>query len=435
MMMRNYRSTPEILAAANSLIDKNTLRVKKDLLPTLPTGESVLCHHGKTAEAEAEWIAYQMMEMHDAGVPYKDMTVLYRAHYVTRTLETVFLKREIPYTIYSGIQFFGRAEIKDALSYLRMIALRDDLSFRRIVNVPKRNIGERRMKALEQYASEHACSLYQALKANLEDDLFRTTKAAQFVRMIETFSGGYSARPITELLTDVLNVSKYEEMLRTEGSQERLDNLAELKQSVFEYETTCGEEATLEHYLAHVALFSNSDTAQAEGADKVKMMTVHAAKGLEFPYVFLCEMNEGIFPSRKTNTMPGMEEERRLAFVAMTRAQKRLFLSEAEGRNLDGSPRYPSRFILDIYSPLLEYTQPPREELIKEAREYVKLSEKYLPESKADVFEIGQRVRHSVLGDGTVVDVDLKKGAHIVRFDALHTDRAISFRAKLMPAE
>ena len=435
MMMRNYRSTPEILAAANSLIDKNTLRVKKDLLPTLPTGESVLCHHGKTAEAEAEWIAYQMMEMHDAGVPYKDMTVLYRAHYVTRTLETVFLKREIPYTIYSGIQFFGRAEIKDALSYLRMIALRDDLSFRRIVNVPKRNIGERRMKALEQYASEHACSLYQALKANLEDDLFRTTKAAQFVRMIETFSGGYSARPITELLTDVLNVSKYEEMLRTEGSQERLDNLAELKQSVFEYETTCGEEATLEHYLAHVALFSNSDTAQAEGADKVKMMTVHAAKGLEFPYVFLCEMNEGIFPSRKTNTMPGMEEERRLAFVAMTRAQKRLFLSEAEGRNLDGSPRYPSRFILDIYSPLLEYTQPPREELIKEAREYVKLSEKYLPESKADVFEIGQRVRHSVLGDGTVVDVDLKKGAHIVRFDALHTDRAISFRAKLMPTE
>ena len=435
MMMRNYRSTPEILAAANSLIDKNTLRVKKDLLPTLPTGESVLCHLGKTAEAEAEWIAYQMMEMHDAGVPYKDMTVLYRAHYVTRTLETVFLKREIPYTIYSGIQFFGRAEIKDALSYLRMIALRDDLSFRRIVNVPKRNIGERRMKALEQYASEHACSLYQALKANLEDDLFRTTKAAQFVRMIETFSGGYSARPITELLTDVLNVSKYEEMLRTEGSQERLDNLAELKQSVFEYETTCGEEATLEHYLAHVALFSNSDTAQAEGADKVKMMTVHAAKGLEFPYVFLCEMNEGIFPSRKTNTMPGMEEERRLAFVAMTRAQKRLFLSEAEGRNLDGSPRYPSRFILDIDSLLLEYTQPPREELIKEAREYVKLSEKYLPESKADVFEIGQRVRHSVLGDGTVVDVDLKKGAHIVRFDALHTDRAISFRAKLMPTE
>ena len=435
MMMRNYRSTPEILAAANSLIDKNTLRVKKDLLPTLPTGESVLCHHGKTAEAEAEWIAYQMMEMHDAGVPYKDMTVLYRAHYVTRTLETIFLKREIPYTIYSGIQFFGRAEIKDALSYLRMIALRDDLSFRRIVNVPKRNIGERRMKALEQYASEHACSLYQALKANLEDDLFRTTKAAQFVRMIETFSGGYSARPITELLTDVLNVSKYEEMLRTEGSQERLDNLAELKQSVFEYETTCGEEATLEHYLAHVALFSNSDTAQAEGADKVKMMTVHAAKGLEFPYVFLCEMNEGIFPSRKTNTMPGMEEERRLAFVAMTRAQKRLFMSEAEGRNLDGSPRYPSRFILDIDSPLLEYTQPPREELIKEAREYVKLSEKYLPESPSDVFEIGQRVRHSVLGDGTVVDVDLKKGAHIVRFDALHTDRAISFRAKLMPTE
>lgn len=131
-------------------------------------------------------------------------------------------------------------------------------------------------------------------------------------------------------------------MLRTEGSQERLDNLAELKQSVYEYETTCGEEATLEHYLTHVALFTNNDVES--GKDQVRMMTVHSAKGLEFPYVFLCGMNEGIFPSRKTNTKQAMEEERRLAFVAVTRAKKGLFLSEAEGRNFDGSMRYPSRF-------------------------------------------------------------------------------------------
>ena len=346
MMMQNYRSTPQILAVANSLIDKNRSRIKKDLIPVLPDGASVLCHHAVNAEKEAEWIAFQMMELHDAGVPYRDMTVLYRAHYVTRTLEEIFQKRKIPYTIYSGVQFFGRMEIKDALSYLRMIALKDDLSFRRIVNVPKRNMGERRMRFLEDYAANQHCTLYEALCRTLDDDIFKGTKAAGFVKLVESFAADYAERPVSELLSAILNASRYEEMLRTEGSQERLDNLAELKQSVYEYETACGEEATLEHYLAHVALFTNSDAGEA--GDKVKLMTVHAAKGLEFPYVFLCEMNEGIFPSRKTNTLPGMEEERRLAFVAMTRAEKRLYLSEAKGRNIDGSPRYPSRFLLDV---------------------------------------------------------------------------------------
>ncbi|MBQ1301907.1 MAG: UvrD-helicase domain-containing protein, partial [Firmicutes bacterium] len=136
-MMDNYRSTPQILAAANSLIDKNRARIKKDLIPMLPDGESVLCHHAKTARDEAEWMAFRMNELHDRGVPYRDMTVLYRAHYVTRTVEEILLKRKIPYTIYSGVQFFGRMEIKDALSYLRMIAYKDDLSFRRVVNMPK----------------------------------------------------------------------------------------------------------------------------------------------------------------------------------------------------------------------------------------------------------------------------------------------------------
>ena len=167
-------------------------------------------------------------------------------------------------------------------------------------------------------------------------------------------------------------------MLRTEGSQERLDNLAELKQSIYEYETTCGEESTLEHYLSHVALFTNADAG--EPGDKVKLMTVHAAKGLEFPYVFLCGMNEGIFPSRKVRTLPGMEEERRLAFVALTRAEKGLYLSEADGRNFDGSPRYPSRFLLDIDPGLLTFPQEPREGLIRDARSYIDHSLRYLPE-------------------------------------------------------
>ena len=218
-------------------------------------------------------------------------------------------------------------------------------------------------------------------------------------------------------------------MLRTEGSQERLDNLAELKQSVYEYETGCGEEATLENYLSHIALFTNSDAERTK--DQVKLMTVHAAKGLEFPYVFLCEMNEGIFPSRKTSTLSGMEEERRLAFVALTRAEKRLYLSEAEGRNLDGSPRYPSRFLLDIAQELLEHTNPPQEGLIKAARDYIEVCENNLLEKEPEAFSIGQRVRHSILGSGTVIGIDTTKGAHIVRFDCMSTPRSISFRAKL----
>ena len=430
MMMENYRSTPEILRVANSLISKNLLRMKKDLIPTLPSGGSVLCCHGENQEKEALWMAEQIKILKEKGVPYKDITILYRAHYLTRSIEQVFLKEEIPYTIYSGVQFFGRMEIKDALSYLRMIAYRDDLSFLRIANVPKRNLGERRMKFIQEYAGENSCSLYEALCRNLDQDIFKGTKAGEFVQLIESFAANYQDRPVSEILSAVLDLSGYERMLRTEGNQERLDNLAELKQSVYEYETTCGEEAMLEHYLAHVALFSNSD-AQPEH-DKVKLMTVHTSKGLEFPYVFLCGMNEGIFPSRKTKTREGMEEERRLAFVAMTRAKKRLYLSEAKGRNLDGSPRYPSRFILDIDQNLLEYDRKPEEGLIKEAREYIELSSRYLLTDEAPShYPIGQKILHKIFGPGTIVDVDTEKSAYAILFDGMETPRTISFRVKL----
>ena len=430
MMMENYRSTPEILRVANSLISKNLLRMKKDLIPTLPSGGSVLCCHGENQEKEALWMTEQIKILKEKGVPYKDITILYRAHYLTRSIEQVFLKEEIPYTIYSGVQFFGRMEIKDALSYLRMIAYRDDLSFLRIANVPKRNLGERRMKFIQEYAGENSCSLYEALCRNLDQDIFKGTKAGEFVQLIESFAANYQDRPVSEILSAVLDLSGYERMLRTEGNQERLDNLAELKQSVYEYETTCGEEAMLEHYLAHVALFSNSD-AQPEH-DKVKLMTVHTSKGLEFPYVFLCGMNEGIFPSRKTKTREGMEEERRLAFVAMTRAKKRLYLSEAKGRNLDGSPRYPSRFILDIDQNLLEYDRKPEEGLIKEAREYIELSSRYLLTDEAPShYPIGQKILHKIFGPGTIVDVDTEKSAYAILFDGMETPRTISFRVKL----
>ena len=430
MMMENYRSTPEILAACNSLIAKNANRIKKDLLPMLPGGAPVLCHHAANSEQESRWIAAQIKTLHEAGTPYRDMAVLYRAHYITRGVEEILLKEKIPYTIYSGVQFFARAEIKDALSYLRMIACRDDLSFLRIANVPKRNLGERRMAFLKDYAAQNGCSLYDALRRNLDSELLRGTKGGKFVSLIESFTGIYDQMPVSELLAAVLNESGYEAMLRTEGSQMRLDNLAELKQSVYTYETTCGEECTLEHYLAHVALFTNADLDDPR--DQVRLMTVHSAKGLEFPHVFLCAMNEGIFPSKKTRTLPGMEEERRLCFVAMTRAQKALYLSEAEGRKLDGSPRYPSRFLLDIDDSLLTFTHTPREDLIRQAREYIGFSTRLLDESSLPQgFAPGTRVRHAVFGPGTVLELDPAQRAQLVQFDSMPTPRLLSLRTKL----
>ena len=430
LMVENYRSTPEILAVANSLIDKNRNRIKKELKPILPAGTPVVCHFAQTQEAEARWMAGEMRRLHEAGTPFRDMTVLYRAHYVTRAVEEVLLEEKIPYTIYSGVQFFDRMEIKDALSYLRMIAYKDDLSFRRIANVPKRNLGKRRMEFLQEYAEQRGCLLYQALLDNLEDPIIKGTGAGKFISLIESFAVGYEGRPVSEVLSAILNESGYEKMLRTEGSQERLDNLAELKQSVYEYETTCGEEVTLEHYLARAALFTNADTA--EQGERVKLMTVHAAKGLEFPCVFLCGMNEGVFPSRKVRTRQAMEEERRLAFVAVTRAEKELYLSEADGRNFDGSPRYPSRFLLDIDEKLLTFTRPPEEGLIRRARDYIGHSQAGLPEADGQtVFPAGQRVRHALFGPGTVLDTDMDRGAHVVQFDEMETPRKISFRAKL----
>ncbi|MCR5671706.1 MAG: UvrD-helicase domain-containing protein, partial [Butyrivibrio sp.] len=430
-MNDNYRSTPQILAACNSLIDKNTQRLKKDLVSKNEDGDSVLCHLAPDTADEADWITGEILALKGMGIPYRDVAVLYRAHYVTRTIETGLLKEKIPYTIYSGVQFYGRMEIKDALSYLRMILYRDDVSFRRTVNIPKRNLGKRRMAFLEQYSRDNRCSLYMALYENLENEPIKGTGAKGYIDIIEKYAGSYEGMPVSELLTKVLQDTGYEKMLRTEGAQDRLDNLAELKQSIFEYETTCGEEVGLEDYLRHIALFTNAD-ADAEGSDKVRLMTVHAAKGLEFPYVFLCGMNEGIFPSRKIHTLEGMEEERRLSFVAMTRAKKRLFISEAGGQTFEGIPRYPSRFIMDIDPELLEFTQEPNEEMMRSVRRFLENDSRYLKSAaKVDLFEPGTRVTHAIMGEGTILDFNTGEENYTVKFDSLETPRAISFKVRL----
>ena len=433
LMMRNYRSTPEILTAANSLIAKNRSRIEKELIPTLPAGAPVVWHHAKTAEAEALWIAGRIKALSAEGVPLRDIAILYRAHHISRTLEEVFLKEEIPYTIFSGVQFFNRMEIKDALSYLRLVAYRDDLSFLRVANVPKRNIGERRMRFLQEYAEANGCTLYAALVQNLEHELLKKTQAHKLVDLVERFGARSPEMPVSELLSAILDESGYETMLRTEGAQDRLDNLAELKQAIYEFETTCGEEATLEGYLARVALLTNTDAAQ--DGERVRMMTVHTAKGLEFPHVFLAGMEEGVFPSKKTSTIEAMEEERRLAFVAFTRAQRSLSLSESEGRNFDGSFRYPSRFLFNVDEPLLVREGMEDTRLLRDAFRHIEASERLLaPASEQAQFQPGDRVRHAIMGDGVIVEVDLAASAYVVQFDILPTQRRISFRVKLVKA-
>lgn len=427
MMMENYRSTKEIINVANSLISKNRTRIEKNLIPTIQTENAKpICYFSENVDDEAKWICNEIKKLQN----FDEICILYRAHYVTRTIEDELNKQKIPYTLYSGVQFYDRAEIKDALSYLRMICYKDDLSFLRICNVPKRNLGERRINFLKEFSAKNNCSLYDSLLKNQENDIFNGTKSNDFIQLVEFYAKNYKNMQISELVSKILDGSEYEKSLRTEGNQERLDNLAELKQSIFEYEVNCGEEATLEHYLSHVALFSNLD--KSKDSNKVKMMTVHAAKGLEFENIFLCGMNEGIFPSRKIKSLAEMEEERRLCFVAITRAKKRLYISERQGINLNGSPLYPSRFILDIGNKFLDLPKHPNEELIKRTEKYVLQNEKIIEETENFLkFKIGDEVKHIVFGIGEILEIDEGKKFFVIKFEGIPTPRKISFKAKL----
>lgn len=461
IMNDNYRSTPQITMAANSLISANKNRIRKNLVSLQPAAEKVRCYHAKSSADEAAWIVSQVerlttgqaggfgdLELASANltqspdlktpgqssIQLRDICVLYRAHYASRPIEEALVKAQVPYTIYSGVQFFDRKEVKDALSYLRMVIFHDDLSFERIANVPKRNLGQRRMKFLRTYAEGNGVSLYQALRDNLDNAIMKGTKAAQFVDLIERYSAQAESRPASELLADLLDKSGYEQALRTEGSQERLDNLAELRQAVYEYETTCGEEATPDNFLAHVSQMTNLDKGLS--ANKVKLMTIHAAKGLEFPYVFICSLNEGVLPSRKTRTTEALEEERRLAFVAATRAQKGLFLTCADGTSHDGMPRYPSRFVFDIDPDYIDFETPLEDSLVRDARAYVRAQDAKLDRAETSTrFEVGHRVSHPVFGEGSIVGIDADRGAYEILFDGMETSRSLAFRAALNPAK
>ena len=430
MMNDNYRSVKSVIDVANSLIAKNKYREEKNLVSLRGEGANTAAYFAKNADDEADFIAEKIVEIKEKNNEnFKDMTILFRSHFLTRSLENALFTKQIPYVIYSGVQFYDRVEIKVALSYLRMLVSADDLAFKRVINTPKRNMGERRIKFLEEVSENNRTTLFNSLKENIDNPIFKGTKAAEFLELIEKLSENFETKSISELLTKVLDLSGYEEALRTEGAQERLDNLAELKQSVYDYEVTCGEETNLDSYLKHIALYTNTDLEDTK--DRVKLMTIHAAKGLEFKNVFICGLNEGIFPSKKIRTQVAMEEERRLAFVAITRAKDRLFLTEAMGRNFDGSPRFPSRFLFDIEKQYLEYINEPNDALIKETKEYVELSDKLLIKDKSDLFPEGSRVKHMILGEGSIISIDQEMQAYVIKFDSSETERMISFKVAL----
>ena len=425
----NYRSVPQILSASNALIAKNRDRLEKNLSAVRPDARKPLYFHAKNNQLEADWITAQMRAMHEGGREYTDMGVLYRAHYVSRAVEESLIKNKIPYVLYSGVEFYKRKEIKDIICYLRMIYAGDDVSFLRTVNEPRRGVGRTRLAALKAYAAEFRCSLYDALKENLETDLIRKSRAMDYVRMIEKYRAIYDQMELTDLLSGVLAESGYEAMLRSSGEEDRLDNLAELKQAIFDFERKAGEDVTLGNYLDHAALFTNMD--QTEKAHAVKLMTIHAAKGMEFPVVFLCGLSEGIFPGKRADTRERLEEERRLAYVAFTRAKDRLFLSDAAGTHYDGSARCPSRFLFNAERENLDYVVELDPSVIEEARTQIEKTEHFerRVEKKPDC--VGKRVRHSVFGEGTVIGVPRDREGYIIQFDTIPTPRTLAPNGKL----
>jgi DNA helicase-2/ATP-dependent DNA helicase PcrA len=427
MLDTNYRSTPQILAASNALIGKNRERLEKTLRAVRPALQKPLYFHARTTADEAGWIAANIKKLAAGGLSLSRIGVLYRAHHVSRAIEETLIREKIPYILYSGVEFYKRKEIKDVLCYLRMLTSGDDMAFLRTVNEPRRGIGRTRIGYLKDYAAMRNMSLYAALLENVETPLFQTSRAKEYVRLVEKYRAIYSQMDLTDLLSELLSQSGYEAMLRLSGEEDRLDNLAELKQAIYDYARRAGESVSLSGYLSHAALFTNMDTA--EKAEAVKLMTVHSAKGLEFPAVFVCGLSEGIFPSKRTNTREKLEEERRLAYVAFTRARDRLFLSDAAGSNYDGSFRYPSRFVFNAERENLDYVAELDPELVESAKAVIRRTEEPDERQAPGEWKLGDRVSHPVFGPGEVIGFGQEREGLIVQFDAVATPRTLAARA------
>ena len=351
IMAQNYRSTSTILDAANCIIENNDLRIKKDLFTSNVKGDKIIHYHGKDDRQEADWMSNKILDMTDTGSKFDDFAVLVRSSYLTRAIEQSFMRNKISYVIWGGVRFFERKEIKDALSYLRLVAFDDDLSFKRIVNVPSRKIGSKSIEQIAKCAHDNGCSLMEALRKLSCMKPFNREPVQKFLELIDTARNFSESMSISNLLEYLLQNSGLNELYRTDEEEERLENLNELIQSVKTYQEDHKEdEINLTTYLQEIALYTNLDYTKSK--NHVKVMTIHQSKGLEFPYVFISGLSDGVMPNKRSvreRKKSGMEEERRLMYVAATRAQKRLFLTESEGYSVQGGfNKVPSRFIREI---------------------------------------------------------------------------------------
>lgn len=416
MLNQNYRSTGHILTCANTLIEKNKNRLAKDLFTTGEDGTDVLHFHGKNEKEEGSFITDEIQKLAKDGVAYKDMAILYRAGFLSRFVEQALMEKNIPYELYGSVRFYERMEIQDALAYAKLLLTDDDNATERIINTPRRNFGKAKLTALREYATTDGCSLLEALRRYGTAPLFARTGVGTLVALLDELRQDVPTKTASELLSAVLTGSGYEDYIRQNGSMERLENVAELKRTAWQKEQDYGEKYTLDIFLQQVAL--ESDREEEEEADRVKLMTIHASKGLEFPVVFVTGMTEGIFPSSRTieeRKDAGLEEERRLCFVAITRAKERLYLTESEGTTGEtkgGQAKRPSRFLYDMGEDNYVRLGVIPEEL-KQNGTGSKTSG-----GQNDTLAIGSRVMHPVFGRGTVVEIDQNKRVYYILFES-----------------
>jgi len=421
---QNYRSTATILNAANAVIANNGSRMGKNLWTAGGDGEPIRLYSAYNERDEADFIVGRLKDWIEQGNARADAAVLYRSNAQSRALEEALLNARMPYRVYGGLRFFERAEVKDALAYLRLTSNRnDDSSFERVVNRPTRGIGARTVEAMRAYSRANGCSLWRAAGAVAGDpvgDMGGRGAAAvmAFLNLIERMAREIELMPLHEQVDHVIHMSGLVEMFRKEKGERgetRIENLEELVSAAKSFEPDPAEEMSrLDGFLSHAALEAGEGQGDA-WEDCVQLMTMHSAKGLEFPVVFLCGMEDGLFPHQRSIADPhGLEEERRLCYVGITRARKTLFITCAEQRRLHGMDSYsqPSRFIKEI-----------PEELIEEVRPRVQVS-RPMPASRrsrpgngniapgADLgIRLGQRVRHGKFGDGVILNCE-GQGAH-----------------------
>ena len=434
----NYRSTPRILDIANCVIANNVNRIPKDLFTRKSEGKAVIHFHGRSEKEEMEWIVSQIKMILGSGAGINDIAILYRSTYQSRALEQELLNAHLEYTIWGGTRFFERKEIKDALSYLRLVSNQDDdLAFERIINVPSRKLGKKFLDCVRATAEQQRVSLYSALQIYYPD------KAAGFIALIEDAKQFALENRVSDLLNRILDASGYKRMVREDQDEDRLENLDELLSSIRFYESVrTPDESTLADYLQDVALYTNDD--HRRDTPTLKLMTIHQAKGLEFPYVFVIGLSEGIFPNMRTireGKKNGEEEERRLMYVAITRAEKALFLTESEGFNISTKTnKYPSRFLAEIRRELVvtEGVIPP--DLWKGTRNlsHVLDQEDYFEKERDEYnipFKEGDIVKHPVFGEGVIVSANKDFSSFEVKFDngTIRTLRAAFLKQSDLP--